>query len=109
MHKHNIFESIPERLDDELIESLFKNEKINIERIVSKGHRSPENAWYDQIFDEWVIVLKGAATLEFESLKTSDRTISLTSGDYIYIAAHTKHKVTWTDPNLETVWLAVHC
>jgi len=109
MLKHNIFESIPEQFNNEVTESLFKNEKINIERIVSKGHYSPENGWYDQEFDEWVIVLKGAATLEFESLKTSARTISLTSGDYIHIAAHTKHKVTWTEPNLETVWLVVHC
>jgi len=105
MLKENIFSLIPDNLENELVESLFKNEKINIERIISKGHRSPEKGWYDQVHDEWVIVLKGAATLEFESSKT----VSLESGDYIHIAAHTKHKVIWTEPNLETVWLAVHC
>ncbi|MEK6765024.1 MAG: phosphoribosylaminoimidazole carboxylase, partial [Planctomycetota bacterium] len=29
-------------------------------------------------------------------------------GDYINIPAHKKHRVEWTDPEGETIWLAVH-
>ena len=29
-------------------------------------------------------------------------------GDYVHIRAHVRHRVAWTDPNRETVWLALH-
>ena len=29
------------------------------------------------------------------------------AGDHVTIPAHTKHKVSWTDPTQETIWLAV--
>ena len=39
-----------------------KGEKITkIERIVSRGHASPEDFWYDQEENEWVMVVKGTA------------------------------------------------
>ena len=34
---------------------------IRIERIVSRGHTSPPDFWYDQPQAEWVIVLAGSA------------------------------------------------
>jgi cupin 2 domain-containing protein len=30
-------------------------------------------------------------------------------GDWLEIPARCRHRVAWTDPNQETVWLAVHC
>lgn len=39
---------------------------MRIERIISHGHASPEGFWYDQGQSEWVVVLKGAARLQFE-------------------------------------------
>jgi len=62
----NLLKNNPETLPDELFETLVKNENIHIERIVSKGHTSPEEGWYDQDRNEWVLVLKGAARLAFE-------------------------------------------
>ena len=104
MKTENIFESIPENLDDEITDSLIQNGKIKIERIISKGHTSPATGWYDQKNDEWVIVLKGAAIIAFDD----DRDIKLETGDHVNIPAHTLHKVKWTDPESETVWLAIH-
>jgi cupin 2 domain-containing protein len=78
---------------------------LKIERIVSHGHRSPEGFWYDQPQDEWVIVLKGSAGLRFED-EGSARTLN--AGDYVFIPAGKRHRVEWTDPQLPTVWLAVH-
>ncbi len=100
----NIFESIPADLDDEWVELLAKNKNTEIERIISRGHTSPATGWYDQEKNEWVIVLKGEAIVCFENGKE----INLKTGDYLTIFAHTKHKVKWTDPKTETVWLAVH-
>ena len=100
----NIFESIPKNLENEVFELLVSKETIKIERIVSKGHASPKSGWYDQDNNEWVIVLQGEAVLSFEN----DVDVRLKSGDYINILAGKKHKVSWTQPDIETIWLAVH-
>lgn len=101
----NIFADLPEQLPAELFETLAENSHVKIERILSKGHASPVDFWYDQPQAEWVMVLQGQARLQF----AQDRTIiTLTPGDYLFIPAHEKHRVDWTDPTTETVWLAVH-
>jgi len=100
----NLFRNIPNELSGELFETLARGEGVRIERIVSKGHTTPEAAWYDQDGNEWVLVLKGAARLEFEDGSST----SLGAGDWFDIPAHRKHRVAWTDPLQETIWLAVH-
>ncbi len=103
MQLTNIFSLLPQQMNEEICDVLQQNKKIRIERIVSTGQTSPETGWYDQSENEWVIVLKGEAIIEFE-----DREVTMNAGDYINIPAHTKHKVSWTHPQLETIWLAVH-
>ncbi len=103
MSKQNIFAEIPAELPDELFDILAEHNSIKIERIISKGHTSPASGWYDQAQGEWVIVLRGEAILTFES----GEDVHLFAGDYINISAHVRHKVTWTKPDAETVWLAV--
>ncbi len=103
MKLDNIFADIPEHLNEELFDVLQQNEQIKIERIVSTGQTSPKTGWYDQTQNEWVIVLKGEAIITFE-----DKEVSLKTGSYINIPAHTRHKVSWTHPQIETVWLAIH-
>ncbi len=88
----NIFSDIPDNFPDEIIETLVSSENVRVEKIISKGHPSPENFWYDQEENEWVVLLKGNAKLLFEEGKL----INLTAGDYINIPAHTKHRVSWT-------------
>jgi len=51
------------------------------------------------------VVLKGSAGLRFEA---DQKVVKMMPGDYINIPAHCKHRVEWTDPNVETIWLAVH-
>ena len=104
MLDNNIFASIPQCLDQELVEILLKNKDVCIERIISKGHTSPDTGWYDQPKNEWVMVLKGEAVIAFQG----EPEIRLAAGSYIDIAAHKKHRVSWTDPDVETIWLAVH-
>ncbi|MCW8831042.1 MAG: cupin domain-containing protein [Gammaproteobacteria bacterium] len=100
---NNIFDSIPESIDKEIFDTIVKSENIRIERIISRGHASPESGWYDQGQNEWVIVVKGGAVISFED----DEPVKLDEGSYINIPAHKKHKVDWTDPDTETIWLAV--
>jgi cupin 2 domain-containing protein len=100
----NIFDEIPIDLKEEVFSVIANKGSVRIERIVSLGHSSPNNFWYDQKGDEFVILLSGGATIEFEDSKTVD----LEPGDYLLIPAHTKHRVLSTDSDEESVWLAVH-
>jgi cupin 2 domain-containing protein len=99
----NVYSSLPVDLAHEVFEELFGSEHVRIERIISRGHTSPAQGWYDQPDHEWVLVLEGAATLLFADGVEA----RLKKGDYLNIPSHTRHKVTWTDPNVITIWLAV--
>jgi len=100
----NLFESIPEDIGVETFSELARGDGVKIERIVSRGHASPEHGWYDQAEHEWVVVLKGEAVIAFES---GDE-VRLRPGSHVDIPAHKKHRVAWTVPGAETIWLAVH-
>jgi len=101
----NIFADIPENLKDELIETVLQTPSIHVERIVSQGHHSPHDFWYDQNENELVILLQGSARLCFEG---KEELVVLHPGDYLRIDRHQRHRVEWTDPEHETVWLAVY-
>ncbi len=101
----NVFENLPNPLNGEIFQDLLQAEHLRIERIISRGHHSPEGFWYDQEHHEWVMVLKGRAGLTLEG--TEGVTI-LNPGDWVNIPAHCRHRVEWTEPHTETVWLAVH-
>lgn len=102
---NNIFKSIPNNLPDELFETLASSDTVKIERIISRGHITPEGEWYDQDQHEWVVLLEGEARLEF-----ADQTAELwlRKGDYVLIPAHQKHRVSFTSEEMDTIWLAVH-
>ena len=100
---NNLFADLPTILSEELIEVLTENRHVRIERIVSTGHSSPDDFWYDQDEHEWVIVLKGAALLVFDD----GESVRMKPGDHILIPAHRNHRVEWTSPREPTVWLAI--
>ena len=103
-HQGNVFDNIPANLPDELFQTLVSRPGIRIERIVSNGHASPPDFWYDQEEHEWVLVVSGAARLEFEGTAEA---IEMQPGAFIDIPAHCRHRVEWTDPQQATVWLAI--
>jgi cupin 2 domain-containing protein len=98
----NLFSDIPEALPQELVQSLLLASSLRIQRIVSRGHISDKDFWYDQNEHEWVLLVAGSARLQLE-----DRIVELKTGDFINIPAHIKHRVDWTDPDQTTIWLAV--
>ncbi|MFZ4481040.1 MAG: cupin domain-containing protein [Rhodoferax sp.] len=101
--KHaNLLCSIPPNLPEELVQTLLSSPDIRIERIVSRGHQSAPGFWYDQDQNEWVLLVQGEARLQFE-----DQTLCLKAGDYVNIAGHQKHRVDWTAPDRDTIWLAI--
>ena len=100
----NLFDDLPEPGHDELFTELLRRPGIRIERIVSHGQVTPPDAPYDQPHDEWVLLLAGAARLWLDGEGERE----LRPGDALMIPAHCRHRVTWTDPDGPTVWLAVH-
>ncbi|MCQ1059240.1 cupin domain-containing protein [Photobacterium sp. DNB23_23_1] len=100
----NLFAAIPSSLPDELFEDIVNTDSVRVERIVSRGHVTPEGDWYDQEECEWVMVMKGGATILFEE---GMREVRMEPGDHLNIPAHQRHRVSWTDPAQDTIWLAV--
>jgi cupin 2 domain-containing protein len=98
----NVLRDLPASLPTEICETLLQAANLRIERIVSHGHASPTGFWYDQEQGEWVLLLAGAARLQFVG-----REIELRPGDYVNIPAHERHRVVWTTPDEPTVWLAI--
>ena len=99
----NLLGDLPDARAAEIVERLAGGDAVRIERIVSHGQASPDGFWYDQDEAEFVVVLAGAARLEF----ADGAVVALGAGDGVDIAAHRRHRVDWTDPDRPTVWLAV--
>ena len=70
--------------ESEVLTEILIRPRLKIEQIVSIGQASPPGFWYDQLWDEWVTVLSGAARLRFEN-EPHDR--HLGPGDHVFIPA----------------------
>ncbi|WP_373653527.1 cupin domain-containing protein [Schlesneria sp. DSM 10557] len=100
--KRNLLDNLPFGMPQEIFTTLVRATGLRIEQIVSHGHASPADFWYDQSENEWIMLVKGAARLMFE-----DEIVELVPGDSLTIPAHRRHRVDWTTPDEPTVWLAV--
>ncbi len=89
----------------EVFETLLERPGWRLERIVSSGQSTPDGEWYDQETEEWVVLLSGAARLSFAD---SAEPLVLSPGQAVSIPAHCRHRVEWTDPDIASVWLALH-
>lgn len=85
----------------ESIIGLVRGMRFRAESIVSRGTASPPGFWYDQDLPEWVVLLTGTASLEFEG-----GTLHLNAGDWLTIPAHLSHRVATT--SADATWLALH-
>lgn len=83
----------------ERFEVLARLSSVLVERIVSSG--SPVPDMYDQVHDEWVVLLRGEATLE-----VAGTPVELQAGDTLLLPMHTPHRMLATSEG--ALWLAVH-
>lgn len=105
MEKQNLFECLPVDLAAEHFDVLLEVAGCRLERIVSQSHATPAGEWFDQERPEWVVLLKGSAGLLVEG---EAELRLLMPGDYVYLPAHVRHRVEWTQAEGETIWLALH-
>ncbi|MDB5037203.1 MAG: hypothetical protein JWQ35_731 [Bacteriovoracaceae bacterium] len=71
----NIFEKLPASIPEEIFETIVESKTVKIERIISKGHATPQSDWYDQDKNEWVMVIKGAARHRQNRFRTGIKSI----------------------------------
>ena len=83
----------------ERFDTLLSHANLVVERIVSSA--SVEPVEYVQPQDEWVLLVRGEATLE-----VAGELRELTSGDYLFLPARTPHTVRRVSEG--AMWLAVH-
>ena len=103
----NLFADLPLAPEAaERLETLLAQPGLRIERIVSNGQASPPGFWYEQVEAEWVLLVSGEARLRFEDESEARH---LRAGDWLYIEPLRRHRVDWTDAEVPTIWLAVHC
>ena len=99
----NLFKTAKGRKDREIFDALFVSSGVKIERIISLGQTTAPGKWLKQSRGEWVLLLRGAARL-----RIGEELLRLKAGDHFFIPAHRRHRVEWTRPGKETLWLAVY-
>ncbi|TVP48447.1 MAG: hypothetical protein EA350_03280 [Gemmatimonadales bacterium] len=104
----------PGPVGEEEVQVLVRDGRFRVERIVSRGHASPPGFWYDQPEHEWVMVLAGRARLDVVEGDAAGagegetiRRVEMAAGAHLVLPARRRHRVAWTDPDQETIWLAV--
>ncbi|MGM0623085.1 MAG: cupin domain-containing protein [Campylobacterota bacterium] len=99
MQLENIFTA--ERINKgvERFDTLLQTPHVKIQKIQSNEFQNGN--WYNQSHDEWVVLLRGSATLELQH-----QTLQLQQGDSLHIKKFSKHRVVQTSS--DALWLAVH-
>ncbi len=101
----DLLSAVPDASNAELLETIINLDGICLERIISKGQATPAGYWYDQPWHEWVLLAAGEALLLIEG-ETEPR--RLCQGQWIMLPARCRHRVEWTLPEQNTIWLAVN-
>lgn len=95
----NLFSGTEAPTEGERFETLLAHDNLVVERIVSSTSAAQKE--YVQPQDEWVVLLRGEASLEI-----AGNSVSLRTGDYLFLPAHTPHRVSSVTDG--ALWLAVH-
>ncbi len=101
----NLFAGLGPSAGAEQFVELLSAPGIRIERIVSAGQATPAEEWLRQEWTEWVVLLAGSAAIQLSD-EAVPRTLCV--GDWLELPARLRHRVEWTDPDVPTIWLAVH-
>jgi cupin 2 domain-containing protein len=99
MQTGNLFTDAAPPQKGERFDTILSHKNLVVERIVSSPTITPQE--YVQLQDEWVLLVQGEAVLQ-----VAEKSVSLKSGDYLFLPAGVPHKVERTSDG--AMWLAVH-
>jgi cupin 2 domain-containing protein len=103
LRRGSLFADVPSELPAELTTVLAAGSGARIERIVSRGHATADGEWYEQDEHEWVLLVAGTARLNF----AGGESVELAPGDWVDLPAGLRHRIAWTSPDIDTIWLAI--
>lgn len=95
----NLYDALAIPETGERFKTLLQHRNLLIERITSSARITPSE--YVQEQDEWVLLLRGSATLEVNGQRSE-----LQAGDHVFLPAKTPHSVLSASDG--ALWLAVH-
>ncbi|MBM4348931.1 MAG: cupin domain-containing protein [Deltaproteobacteria bacterium] len=95
----NLYADAAPPVKGERFEPILSHKNLVIERILSSA--AITSCKYVQQQDEWVVLLQGDAVL-----KVADETVTLKSGDYLFLPAGMPHTVERVSQG--AIWLAMH-
>ncbi len=98
----NLFQAPAVVAPAEQLISLLQTPHLRLEQILSHGQPTAAGCWYDQARSEWVLLVRGTATLQFEA----GASLALKAGDSLLLAAHVQHRVECCSE--DALWLALH-
>lgn len=98
-HAGNLFSDAEPPLQGERFDTILRHRNLVIERIVSSAAITPHE--YMQEEDEWVLMVRGEATLQ-----AAGQTMPLTAGEHTFLPAGVPHSVQNVSPG--AIWVAVH-
>lgn len=99
----NIYQQLPDASKNEVVEEIMLHHNVRLERISSQGQSSL--AWQSSEQNEWVLLMQGAAKLCFAE---PQQVLALKPGDYLLIPANCRHRVAWTSPQQQSIWLCCY-
>lgn len=99
LSRGNIFKQAEPPAEGERLEVLLETRNLMVERILSSSRI--ESQEYRQIQDEWVMLLKGNASMDVDG-----DVVELVEGDYLFLPSGKPHTVTRVSEG--AIWLAVH-
>lgn len=99
MQADNLFTDAAPQLEGERFDTLLAHRNLVVERIISSASVAPQE--YVQQQDEWVLLVHGKAVL-----RVAEKSVSLKSGDYVFLPAGTAHTVEQASEG--AMWLAIH-
>lgn len=97
---HNIF-NYP-KSDKVLVDAVFENSTIKLQRVVAHGQASSPGASCPQTDNDFLVLLKGELTLDYETEKEN---VSLVPGGYLITTPNQNNRVESTSKQEATVWL----
>ncbi|WP_320676522.1 Nif11 domain/cupin domain-containing protein [Prochlorococcus sp. MIT 1300] len=89
---------------DESKHIIHQGDTWRLELVQSFAASSPQGFWYDQLEHEWILLLRGSATIKF---KDPELLLELNVGDQLHLPPHRLHRVERTDPLPGTLWLTL--
>jgi cupin 2 domain-containing protein len=78
---------------------------VRIERIVSTSQTTPPGEWFDQDWDEWVLLISGAAEILLAEKTPRDCSNPATTSSFRRISGTGSRG---PRPERPTIWLAIH-